>query len=168
VDVMPRITVVGSANVDIVARCQQLPRPGETITSAMFERIAGGKGANQAVAAARLGARVSFIGRIGRDDFVLRALDHEGIDTSGVSRDDGESGTALILVDGRGENVIVVVPGANARLKASDVNIAKADAVISQLEVSSDVVAAAAAQAPFFCERFSSQTDRLPARPAHR
>ena len=95
----PRITVVGSANVDLVARCERLPRPGETVTDASFERIPGGKGANQAVAAARLGARVRFVGRIGADDLVLQSLAREGVDTSGVRRDDGESGVALILVD---------------------------------------------------------------------
>src|SRR5690349_22526214 len=94
----PRITVVGSANVDLVARSERLPRPGETLTGATFERIPGGKGANQAVAAARLGAEVSFVGRIGTDDLVLRSLERAGVDTSGVSRDDGESGVALILV----------------------------------------------------------------------
>jgi ribokinase len=88
--------VVGSANVDYVARCERLPRPGETVTDAEFERIPGGKGANQAVAAARLGARVRFVGRIGREDLTLRSLEGAGIDVSGVSRDDGESGVALM------------------------------------------------------------------------
>ena len=73
-DVPPRITVVGSANIDHVARCERLPRPGETVTDATFERVPGGKGANQAVAAARLGAQVRFVGRIGRDDLVLQSL----------------------------------------------------------------------------------------------
>src|ERR1700733_2974400 len=95
----PRITVVGAANVDHVAHCERLPRPGETVTGAEFERVAGGKGANQAVAAARLDVQVRFVGRVGRDDLVLRSLEHEGIDVSGVSRDEGESGGALILVD---------------------------------------------------------------------
>ena len=147
----PRITVVGSANIDHVARCVRLPRPGETLTDAEFERVPGGKGANQAVAAARLGAAVKFIGRIGRDDLVLRSLDREGIDTSGVTRDDGETGVALILVDDSGENVIVVAPGANRRLSADDVDVGEADAVISQLEIPFEAVAAAAAQARFFC-----------------
>src|SRR5919201_1702292 len=108
----PRITVVGSANVDYVARCERLPRPGETVTDAEFERVPGGKGANQAVAAARLGAQVAFVGRVGRDDLVLRSLEQDGVDVSGVVRDDGETGVALILVDSDGENVIVVAPGA--------------------------------------------------------
>jgi hypothetical protein len=115
-----RITVVGSANVDHVARCERLPRPGETVTDAVFERVPGGKGANQALAAARLGAHVRFVGRIGRDDLVLASLEREGVDTSGVVRDDGGTGVALILVDAQGENVIVVAPGANRRLSPSD------------------------------------------------
>jgi ribokinase len=148
----PRITVVGSANIDLVARCQRLPRPGETVTDATFERFAGGKGANQAVAAARLGARTRFVGQIGRDELVLRSLEHEGIDTSGVLRDEGEGGGALILVEERsGENVIVVAPGANRRLRPEDVEVGQADAVICQLEIPLPAVAAAAAQAPFFC-----------------
>ena len=155
----PRITVVGSANVDHVARCERLPRPGETVTDATFEQIPGGKGANQAVAAARLGAEVRFVGRIGTDDLVLRSLEREGIDTSGVRRDDGESGVALILVDAEGENVIVVAPGANARLEPGDVTIGETDAVICQLEIPLEAIAAAAAQAPYFC------LNAAPARP---
>jgi len=147
----PRITVVGSANIDHVARCERLPRPGETVTDAQFERVPGGKGANQAVAAARLGAEVRFVGRIGRDDLVLRSLEREGIDTSAVKRDDGETGVALILVDAAGENVIVVAPGANRRLAAEDVKVGAAEAVICQLEIPLEAVQAARAQAPFFC-----------------
>ena len=143
--------MVGSANVDLVARCRRLPRAGETVTDAIFERVPGGKGANQAVAAARLGARVRFIGRIGRDDLVLRSLEREGIDVSGVTRDDGEGGVALILVDAEGENAIVVAPGANRRLEPDDVDLGEADAVIAQLEIPHAVVAAVAARAGFFC-----------------
>jgi ribokinase len=146
-----RITVVGSANIDLVARCERLPRPGETVTDAQFERVPGGKGANQAVAAARLGAHVRFVGRIGRDDLVLRSLERERVDVSGVVRDDGESGVALILVDHGGENVIVVAPGANRRLEPGQVHVADAEAVISQLEIPIDVVASAAEGARFFC-----------------
>jgi ribokinase len=155
----PRITVVGSANIDLVARCERLPRPGETLTDAVFARIPGGKGANQAVAAARLGADVRFVGRIGTDDLVLRSLERERVDTSGVRRDEGESGVALILVDAQGENVIVVAPGANARLAPADVEIDEADAVICQLEIPVDTVAAAAERARFFC------LNAAPARP---
>jgi ribokinase len=147
----PRITVVGSANVDLVARCERLPRPGETVTDAVFERNAGGKGANQAVAAARLGARVRFIGRIGRDDLTLRSLEREGVDTAGVVRDQGEGGVAVVLVEDGGENVIVVAPGANRRLTAADVTVADADAVICQQEIPTEAIAAAAREARFFC-----------------
>jgi ribokinase len=145
----PRITVVGSANIDLVARCERLPRPGETLTDAEFERVPGGKGANQAVAVARLGAQVSFIGRIGSDDLVLRSLGDEGVDVSGVVRDDGESGVALILVDAGGENAIVVAPGANGRLAPEDFNVGPADAVITQQEIPVAAIAAAAAGAAF-------------------
>jgi ribokinase len=149
---VPRITVVGSANVDLVARCERLPRAGETVTDATFERIPGGKGANQAVAAARLGAEVRFVGRIGRDDLVLRSLEKEGVDTSGVVRDEGESGVALILVEASGENVIVVAPGANRRLRPEEVgDTSDADAVICQQEIPAETVAAAGGGARFFC-----------------
>ena len=147
----PRITVVGSANIDHVARCPRLPRPGETVTDATFERVPGGKGANQAVAAARLGARVKFVGRIGRDDLVLRSIEREGIDTSDVIRDDGETGVAMVLVEESGENLIVTAPGANRRLTADAVVVGEADAVMCQLEIPPEAVQAARAQARFFC-----------------
>jgi ribokinase len=147
----PRITVVGSANVDLVARCSRLPQPGETIGGAEFQRIPGGKGANQAVAAARLGARARFVGRIGSDRLPLHALEREGVDVSHARLEDGETGVALILVDDEGENVIVVAPGANARLEAADVDVGEADAVLCQLEIPIDAVAAAAEQISFFC-----------------
>jgi ribokinase len=161
----PRITVVGSANIDLVARCERLPRPGETVTDASFERVPGGKGANQAVAAARLGAHVRFVGRIGRDDLVLRSLEDEDIDTAAVIRDDGPSGTALILVDAEGENVIVVAPEANRRLTPDELELGDADAVMCQLEIPGDVVAAAAAQARFFCLNAAPARAPLPVEP---
>jgi ribokinase len=147
----PRITVVGSANTDLVARCERLPRRGETVTDATLERIPGGKGANQAVAAARMGASVRFVGRIGTDDLVLRSLMRDGVDVSGVVRDEGETGVAVILVDASGENVIAVAPGANRRLEAADVDVGDADAVMCQLEIPPEAVAAARAGAKFFC-----------------
>jgi len=147
----PRLTVVGSANVDFVARCERLPRPGETVTDATFERVPGGKGANQAVAAARLGAKVRFVGRIGRDDLTLRSLENDAVDVSGVVRDDGETGVALILVERSGEDVIVVAPGANRRLTADDVITAmrecELDALICQQEIPLDAILAAASAA---------------------
>ena len=148
----PRIAVVGSINVDLVARCARLPGPGETIGGADLRRIPGGKGANQAVAAARLGADVAFVGRIGTDRFALDALEREGVDVSAVRTDDGESGVALIFVDDVGENVIVVAPGANGRLAAEDVAVPGVDAVLCQLEIPVEAVgAAAAATDAFFC-----------------
>jgi ribokinase len=147
----PRIAVVGSANIDLVARCERLPRPGETITGAQLRRMPGGKGANQAVAAARLGAAVRFIGCVGSDDLVLRSLQAEGIDTSGVVRVSAQTGTALILVDAGGENVIVVAPGANSQLTPDAVAVGDVDAVICQQEIPPAAVRAAAAQARFFC-----------------
>ena len=133
----PRLVVIGSANMDLVVRTERIPSPGETVLGGAFVMAPGGKGANQAVAAARLGARVRFVGRIGRDELVLRSMEGDGIDTSGVVRDDGETGVALILVDDSGENVIVVAPGANRRLTGDAVDVGEADAVICQLEIPS-------------------------------
>ncbi|HLJ04514.1 MAG TPA: ribokinase [Solirubrobacteraceae bacterium] len=157
----PRIAVVGSANIDLVARCRRLPRAGETVMDAQFERVAGGKGANQAVAAARLGAKVSFVGRIGSEDLVLHSLEREGVDVSGVVRDEGESGVALILVEATGENVIVVAPGANGRLRREDVRVGEVDAVLCQMEIPDDAIAAAAEQARFFCLNAAPARGRL-------
>lgn len=134
-----------------MVRCKRLPRPGETVTDGAFERIPGGKGANQAVAAARLGASVRFVGRFGRDEFTLRSLEQQGIDTSGVVRDDGEGGVAFVLVDETGENMIVTAPGANRRLSPDQVDVGNPDAVICQQEIPAEAVAAAAAGARFFC-----------------
>ena len=112
----PRITVVGSVNLDLVVRCEQLPRPGETVSGATLARFPGGKGANQAVACARLGARVTFVGAVGRDAFADEAL--AGLREAGVELDvretDEPTGVALITVDAAGETTIVVSPGANA------------------------------------------------------
>ena len=131
----PRITVVGSINLDLVARVARLPRPGETITGATLARYAGGKGANQAVACARLGAEVTMIGAVGADPFADEAL--AGLREEGVTLDVRESeeptGLATILVDASGETVIVVAPGANGTV--SDFTLAEHDAVLCQLEV---------------------------------
>jgi ribokinase len=165
----PRITVVGSANIDLVARCERLPQPGETVGDAVFSRVAGGKGANQAVAAARLGAQVRFVGRVGSgpgDDLVLRSLKQEGVDVGGVIIDEGEGGVALILVDAGGENVIVVAPGANARLTPEDLpDLGDADAVIAQQEIPVETIAAAARQARFFCLNAAPTRARLELEP---
>jgi ribokinase len=111
------ILSIGSLNMDLVVRCERLPRAGETIVGHDFFTAAGGKGANQAVAAARLGGRVAMAGCVGRDAFgaALRAsLDEAGVDTDAVATVDRPTGTALITVDAAGINTIVVVPGANA------------------------------------------------------
>jgi ribokinase len=126
------LTVVGSINVDLTARLERLPRPGETVTAHQFLRSAGGKGANQAVAAARLGAKVTMVGAVGEDelaDEALAGLVEAGV-TLKVERKD-ETGVALIYVDGEGENEIAVFRGANAQLTPRSVG----GAVLCQLEV---------------------------------
>jgi ribokinase len=119
-----RVVVVGSVNVDLVARSGRLPAPGETVTGAEFSRHHGGKGGNQAVAAARLGPQTAFIGAIGDDEFgreARAALEAEGIDLSGLVVIPGATGVALILVGAGGENLISVASGANAKLTAEHV-----------------------------------------------
>jgi ribokinase len=160
----PRIAVVGSINLDLVATVERLPRPGETLTDASLARVPGGKGANQAVAAARLGADVRFVGCVGDDEFgrlARRGLEEAGVDLRGLRVVAGaQTGVALILVDREGENHIVVVPGANRELVPDDYGIGDADALLCQLEVPGDAVAAAAEQARgFFC------LNAAPARP---
>jgi ribokinase len=143
----PLLTVVGSVNLDLVTRCERLPRPGETLTDATFARHPGGKGANQAVAAARLGARVRFVGAVGEDAFAEEALAgmrEAGVET--VLQRGGTTGVALVLVDGEGENVIVVAPGANAELRDPPAS----GAVLCQLEIPVEAVTAAAARAERF------------------
>jgi ribokinase len=119
------VVVVGSVNVDLVATVPTLPGPGETVTGGTFARHGGGKGANQAVAAARLGAAVTFVGAVGDDDFgasALRDLTAEGIDVDAVAVLDGiATGVALVTVDRAGENSIAVASGANAALDAERV-----------------------------------------------
>lgn len=150
----PRVTVVGSVNLDLVARCPWLPRPGETVTDATFERAPGGKGANQAVAAARLGADVRFVGCVGNDAFAEEALAE--LAACGAELDvlvaEAPTGVALIFVDGDGETEIVVAPGANAALGPDGVQLGEADAVLCQLEIPGATVAAVAEQtAGMFC-----------------
>jgi ribokinase len=149
-----RLIVVGSSNTDLVIETTHIPRPGETVIGGDLQRIAGGKGANQAVAAARLGASVTFIGRVGDDTIgtdAFDALQDDEIDTTYVSIMPGTpSGIALIAVAAlTGENTILVAPGANAHLSAADIDAAKtafdrADAVLLSLEVPLDAVIRAA------------------------
>ena len=112
-----RVIVVGSVNTDLVVVAERLPGPGETVSGGRFSRHGGGKGANAAIAAARLGARVTMVGAVGRDPFgdeALELLGREGIETGAVARADAPTGVALINVDAAGENQIAVAPGANA------------------------------------------------------
>jgi len=149
----PRIVVVGSANTDMVTRVPRLPAPGETLLGGAFAIAPGGKGANQAVAAARLGAVVTFIGCVGADSFgdlLVLNLENEGIGTEFVTRDpDAATGVALITVDEEfGENTIVVAPGANAKLSPPLIDLAaaairSADVLLCQLEIPLETVHAA-------------------------
>ncbi|MEP6813828.1 MAG: PfkB family carbohydrate kinase, partial [Actinomycetota bacterium] len=134
----PRLTVVGSVNLDLVARTDRLPRPGETVTDSTFWQIPGGKGANQAVAAARLGAEVTMIACVGNDEFHRLAvveLERAGVDMSRFTSVESSTGVALITVDSDGENTIVVAPGANAWLFPRDVDLPDCDGVLCQLEI---------------------------------
>ena len=145
-----RITVVGSINLDLVATAPQLPAPGETVTGATLARHPGGKGANQAVAAARLGAAVAMIGCVGEDAYgaqLRQALLDEGIDCQGVDTAAGvSSGVALIVVDASSQNAIVIVAGGNGHLLPASVQrldrlLQAADVIICQLEVPQATVA---------------------------
>jgi ribokinase len=151
----PRITVVGSVNLDLVARGERLPRPGETVAGATLARHPGGKGANQALAARRLGAEVCLVARVGRDaaaDEALALLRAGGVDLSRCGVDDeAATGVALIAVAADGENQIVVAPGANARLLPSMLaDLPLSDALLCQLEVPAATVVHAAAHASGF------------------
>ena len=152
----PRIVVVGSVNMDLVARVARLPRPGETVHGSSFQTIPGGKGANQAVAAARLGASVGMVGRVGDDAFaavLVDSLRSYGVDTDAIVRTPNcSSGIATIGVEDSGENAIVVVAGANGQVTPADVAgaeslISQANAVLVQLEIPEESVVAAAALA---------------------
>ncbi|MBV1851499.1 ribokinase [Catellatospora tritici] len=149
-DVTANVVVVGSANMDLVVSAATLPRPGETVLGDDFLTVPGGKGANQAVAAARAGARCHFLGAVGRDAFgdeLRGSLAAAGVDLDGLRRVDRPSGVALIAVDAAAENLIVVAPGANTQLvelDAADLElIAGSDVVVCQLEIPPQAVAQA-------------------------
>jgi ribokinase len=141
---MPHVIVVGSSNTDLVVQTPRFPKPGESVLGGVFAKFQGGKGANQAVAAARAGARVTFIGHVGDDEFghaALAALEKEGIDLThtGIEKE-AASGVALILVDAGGENLIAVAEGANLAISNTQVDqaaeaIAQCDCVLCQLEM---------------------------------
>lgn len=165
------IVVVGSINIDLVARSPHIPSVGETVIGTDFQIHWGGKGANQAVAVARLGYPVRMIGRIGNDAFgsqLIANLQSEGVECSGVAHSEGASGVAVILVSENGENCIVVAPGANAKLTPADVDanlttIRQAGMVLAQLEIPIETVEHLAE----VCERegVPFMLDPAPARP---
>lgn len=144
----PRIAVAGSINLDLVVRAAHLPAPGETISGATFARYPGGKGANQALAARRLGAEVALWGCVGADAFAdeaLALLRTEGVDLTHTRMlNEAPTGVALIAVSESGENQIVVAPGANAQFSPSDLAVITADALLCQLEVPVETSLAAA------------------------
>ncbi|MCI0493739.1 ribokinase [candidate division KSB1 bacterium] len=149
----PKIVVIGSSNTDMVVKSSRIPQPGETVLGGKFILAAGGKGANQAVAAARLGGDVLFITRLGKDIFGEQSLENfkrDQIDTSGITRDpEHPSGVALIMVDENGENSISVAPGANMQLLPEHVEklsarIIDSQIILMQLEIPLAVVETAA------------------------
>ena len=150
---MPNILVVGSLNADLVVRAPHFPQPGETISGEDLLVIPGGKGANQAVAAAKLGLDVSMLGRVGKDnfgDFLLENLKSNQVDSKYVQRDDASTGTAIIVVDSNGQNSIVLSPGANGKVSPADVENASFlhhDLLLLQLEIPTPTVLAAAQRA---------------------
>jgi ribokinase len=146
-----RLTVVGSINLDLVAKTERLPRPGETVTGATFAEIPGGKGANQALAAARLGATVALIACVGDDEFATLALAElraAGVGLDGLKTVSTTTGVALITVDEAGENTIAVAPGANYELRPEDVSLPDGDGVLCQLEIPLETVEYVATTAP--------------------
>lgn len=150
---MPDILVVGSLNADLVVRTSRFPLPGETISGGDLQVIPGGKGANQAVAAARLRAKVSMLGRVGKDnfgDFLLNNLKSNNVDTQLVQRDDASTGTAIIVVDSNGQNNIVLSAGANGKVSSADVEHASFfhhKLLLLQLEIPIETVLSAAQHA---------------------
>ncbi len=147
---MTDILVVGSLNADLVVRALRLPLPGETISGEDLAILPGGKGANQAVAAARQGARVAMLGRVGRDSFgplLLDNLRQNNVDIVHVQADPSATGTAVIVVDASGQNSIVLSPGANARVTPTDVDafpLQGVDTLLLQFEIPLETVLHAA------------------------
>lgn len=159
------VVVVGSINVDLTAIADRLPRPGETIGGAALRRDAGGKGANQAAAASRLGAKVRMIGAVGSDAdgvWMLDELRAAGVDVSGVRQVSEPTGTALIAVDRDGENQIVVCPGANARVTLDGLHTVGTDVVLTQLELDLGLVAELARSTTAFLAVNAAPAQALP------
>ena len=144
------VVVVGSCNLDLVSTTTHLPLPGETIRTVAYAEHAGGKGLNQAVACARMGARTAFIGCVGNDSagtMLRELLNSEGIDTSQLVTVDAPTGRAFITVDALGENTIVIVAGANAHVGNSAITVPKSKVLLAQLEIPLDIVTQVFAQA---------------------
>ncbi len=150
---MAEIIVVGSLNADLVVKSPRFPQPGETISGEDLQIISGGKGANQAVAAARQGVDVTMIGRVGSDNFgafLVENLKSNRVDTSRVIVDEAATGTAVILVDANGQNSIVLSPGANGKVSPADVDSASflnSKLILLQLEIPTPTVLRAAQKA---------------------
>jgi ribokinase len=164
---LPAVTVVGSINLDIIATADRLPAAGETIGGGSLHQQPGGKGANQAVAAARLGAGARIVGAVGDDAsgrLMLESLSGAGVDTADVAVLDGDAtGTALIVVDRDGENQIVVCPGANARFSLEGMEFGPDETVLCQLEVGLPVVLEAARRSAGFFVLNAAPAMDLPA-----
>ena len=147
------IVTIGSINIDLIANMPRLPLPGETVHGTAFTTAAGGKGANQALAARRAGAQTIMVGAAGQDEFAdgaLKLLKEGGVDLSRVASVPGPTGVAVIFVGGSGENVIAVIPGANATVSPeqfADLALGKSDIVLLQLEIGFGTVSAAIAKA---------------------
>ncbi len=149
----PNVLVIGSLNADLVVRSPRFPQPGETISGDDLQIIPGGKGANQAVAAARLGLKTAMLGRVGSDSFapfLVENLNANQVDTSRVTVDESATGTAIIVVDSNGQNSIVLSPGANGNVSPADVDHASFQdfgLILLQLEIPTPTVLHAAQQA---------------------
>lgn len=157
------VAVVGSLNADLVLEVDRIPAAGETVLSAAITRGPGGKGANQALAAARAGAATAMVGRIGADRSVLSGLERHGVSVREVRQGSGETGVAVVLLTSDGENSIVVAPGANAELSPDEVveslaRLAPVDVVLAQCEISAEAVAAAARSATRFVLNLAPST----------
>jgi ribokinase len=165
VSAAPPLTVLGSINIDLTSSVRAFPRPGETVLAQTLVRELGGKGANQARAAARLSGRARMVGAVGTDmdgTFALEALAAAGVDVTGVLRHQQPTGVAMITVDRHGENTIVVNPGANHSLRADEVRLEDAEVILCQLEIPVGCVQEAAQQSKGFFALNAAPAQPLP------
>lgn len=160
------LTVVGSLNVDLTCRVHRLPSPGETIGGGTLTRQPGGKGGNQAAAAARLAGTARMVGAVGADPdgrLLMEALDRAGVDISAVEQVSAPTGTALIVIDSEGENQIAVAPGANAVVSLERADFSNGGPVLAQLEIAVDAVLEAARRTTGFFALNAAPAQALPA-----